>query len=392
MRAAFTDPPILALTAGQIIVSAALYYLFPAMVLEWRTEFGWSFGQLMGAFSLALVVQGLVATYSGRLIDRGFATVSMAVGAVLGAACLALITQVHAVWQFYAIWCVMGIAMGLTLYESVFALVIRSRDETARSCISVITLVAGFASSFAFLVTASMSGVLGWRAAVWLMVGLLVIVNVPLVYFATRSLERDRREYPAEPVRAVDPRNRAGFWPLTLGISLSALGIGIVISHLLPLLASLGIASSTAVLAASLVGPSQVAGRFLMILAAGGVAVRSIAVLGLAGMAVAAAILLPAGMFPALAFVFAVLYGVFYGLTSILRPLIIRETLGARDFGALQGAVMRPAFLAFAAAPFIAAILVDAGGYLPVILLCVTVQAAGAAMLLRISRQQPADL
>jgi hypothetical protein len=73
MRAAFTDPPVLTLTVGQIIVSAALCYPFPAMVLEWRAEFGWSFGQLMGAFSLALVVQGLVAKHSGRLIDRGFA-------------------------------------------------------------------------------------------------------------------------------------------------------------------------------------------------------------------------------------------------------------------------------------------------------------------------------
>lgn len=379
--------PILALTASQIVVSAALYYLFPAMVLLWRAEFGWSFGQLMGAFSLALVVQGVVAKYSGRLIDRGFATVSMSFGAVLGAACLAMITQVHAIWQFYAIWCVMGLAMGLTLYESVFALVIRTRDKTARGCISLITLVSGFASSLAFLLTASISDVLGWRGAVWLMVGLLVMVNVPLVSYATTRLEGDRKAFPTEPVQAADPRGRARFWLLTSAFSLSALGIGIVVSHLLPLLASLGVTSSTAVLAASLVGAAQVAGRLLMTLGTRDARVTGVAALGLAGMAVAAAALLFAWVSPAFAFAFAVLHGVSYGLSSILRPLIIREILGARNFGSLQGAVMGPAFLAFAAAPFVAAILADAGGYMPVILLCAAVQTLGAALLLQIKRR-----
>lgn len=379
--------PILALTASQIVVSAALYYLFPAMVLLWRAEFGWSFGQLMGAFSLALVVQGVVAKYSGRLIDRGFATVSMSFGAVLGAACLAMITQVHAIWQFYAIWCVMGLAMGLTLYESVFAFVIRTRDKTARGCISLITLVSGFASSLAFLLTASISDVLGWRGAVWLMVGLLVMVNVPLVSYATTRLEGDRKAVPTEPVQAADPRGRVRFWLLTSAFSLSALGIGIVVSHLLPLLASLGVTSSTAVLAASLVGAAQVAGRLLMTLGTRDARVTGVAALGLAGMAVAAAALLFAWVSPAFAFAFAVLHGVSYGLSSILRPLIIREILGARNFGSLQGAVMGPAFLAFAAAPFVAAILADAGGYMPVILLCAAVQTLGAALLLQIKRR-----
>jgi MFS family permease len=386
MRAALTDPPILALTIGQLLVSAALYYLFPAMVLEWRAEFGWSSGQLMGAFSLSLVVQGLVAAFVGRLIDRGFATQAMSFGAVLGATCLALVTQVAEIWQFYAIWCVMGLAMGLTLYESVFALIIRSRDDTARSSITAMTLVAGFASSIAYLVTASVSEAWGWRSAMLLMAGLVLVVNVPLVWFATRRLERDRRRLPSLPALDVAPRNRPGFWPLALGISLSALGIGIVVSHLLPLLASLGVASGTAVLAASLLGPSQVAGRLAMTVAGDGVEGRRLAIWGLSGMAVAAAILLSAGFLPSLVFAFAVLHGMCYGLTSILRPVIIRETLGVRDFGASQGAVMRPAFLAFAAAPFVAAVLADAGGYLPVILLCIAVQTAGAAMLLKLPR------
>lgn len=382
MRAAFTDPPIVALMVGQTLISAAFYYVFPALVLEWRAEFGWSTGQIMGAFSLALGIQGLVAQKTGSLIDRGLALWSMTLGALLGAACLALLTRVDTLWQLYALWCVLGLAMGLTLYEAVFALVIRGRPETARDCITAITLVAGFASTIAYLLTAWVSQDFGWRTAVWVLIGLVLTLSVPLNAVAAQKLES--RETAAAPSKSGKPAaiaSRPGYWPLTIGISLSALAIGIVMSHMLPLLAALGLASATAVLAASLVGPSQVAGRVVMTLAGRGIAGRSLAVAALAGMALAALILLGVQYAPLLVFVFAVVHGICYGLTSILRPLVIRETFGSQNFGALQGSVLRPAFFAFALSPFVAALIADLGGYLPVIVLCIAAQAVGALML-----------
>jgi hypothetical protein len=113
---------------------------------------------------------------------------------------------------------------------------------------------------------------------------------------------------------------------------------------------------------------------------------RSLAAMALAGMGLAAAILLAAGTSPILVLAFAVLHGTFYGMVSILRPLAIRETLGPRGFGALQGAVLRPSLLAFAAAPLVVALLADAAGYGAVIALCVAAQLAGALLLWRAAR------
>lgn len=390
MRQALSDPAILALTVAQTLTWAAFFYVFPALVLRWQAEFGWTAGAAMGAFSLALAVQGLAARWAGGLIDRGLAPVAMPCGVLLGCACLGLLTRVEALWQFYALWAVTGLAMSLTLYDAAFALVIRGRDETARAAITAITLVAGFASTIAYPLTAWVSEGAGWRAAVWVLVALVAAVALPLAAFAARRLETDAPPHAPETAAGGPeprPRHRPGFRPLAIGLGLSALAVGTVTSHLLPLFAALGVTSAPAVLAAALIGPSQVAGRLLLMTAGARGAARDLAVAALAGMGLAAAILFAADASPLAVLVFAVLHGAFYGMVSILRPLVIRETLGLRDFGAVQGAVVRPALLAFAAAPFVAALVADAMGYGAVIALCVAAQVAGAALLLRLPRK-----
>jgi len=79
---AWRDPPILALMLSETVIWAAIFYSFPALVLHWQAEFGWSAAPTMGAFSLALAVQGLAAPHIGRIIDRGGAPFAMTLGTV----------------------------------------------------------------------------------------------------------------------------------------------------------------------------------------------------------------------------------------------------------------------------------------------------------------------
>lgn len=380
---AFSDPPILALTIAQTLSWAGLFYVFPALVLDWQSEFGWTTGAIMGAFSLALVVQGLCARYVGALIDGGLAPYSMPGGAILGAVCLVLLTQTQTLWQFYAIWAVMGLVTGLTLYDAAFALVMRGRPDTARESITAITLVAGFASAITYPLTAIVSDLAGWRVAVLVLAALVLAGNMPLAAYAAKRLGANPRSGAADAAPNAS-RRKPGFIALTVGLSLTAAGYGIVTSHMLPLMTGLGAVEATAVLAAAIVGPAQVAGRFLMALGGGGRSGVSLATFALSGMGLAAALLLLAGLSPVFALGFAVLHGMSYGLMSILRPVVIREVLAPRNFGAMQGAVLRPAIFTIAASPFVAAMIADALGYVPVVLLCVTVQAAGAIILARL--------
>ena len=184
-----SDPIVLAIIISQLVASMALYYLFPALVLHWSDEFGWSIPQIMGAFSLALAVQGLSLKPAGTLIDQGLVAVGKYAGAFLGCIGLALMTVLTHLWQFYAIWALLGVAMGFTLYDAVFSLLIRCRGEAASSSISVITMITGLASAGAYTLVGWTSDDFGWRAILLILSGGMLCLYLPLIIFAVRRLE-----------------------------------------------------------------------------------------------------------------------------------------------------------------------------------------------------------
>lgn len=378
---------MLAFMVAETVIWAAIFYSFPALVLHWQGEFGWSATVAMGAFSLALAVQGLAAPSVGRAIDSGFAPLGFVLGTVGAVAGLAALTQVQSVGAFYIVWAWIGLMMGFTLYDATFSVVTRARGAGARSAITAITLAAGFASTLAFPLTAWVTEAAGWRAAVWVLAALVAVCVLPLVAFAARKLEAEAR---ARTAVALDPatsrlraNRRPGYWPLAGGFALTALGVGVLLSNLLPLMASLGVPDGLAILAASIIGPAQVAGRILLILAGARVAAQRVSIGAFMVLAVAAAVLGAAAALPALALVFAVAQGVGNGVISILRPVVTREVMGEAGYGESAGAVARLSLYAFALAPTLGAVLADLFGYGAVIALCVAAPLAGAVLLAR---------
>ena len=386
------DPAILAFMVAETVIWAAIFYSFPALVLQWQAEFGWSATQAMGAFSIALAVQGLTAPWVGRLIDRGRAPLGMPLGALGALIGLVALTQITTLWQFYAVWTWLGLMMGFTLYDATFSVVTRARGPHARAAITAITLAAGFASTLAYPLTAIMIESGGWRAAVWVLAGLVLALVLPLLWLGAKRLEVEavaRNPKPTEKPAITPGRimRRPGFWPLAGGFALTALGSAILLAHLLPLLAALGVPTGLAILAASTIGPAQVAARVLLMLAgarvsAWQVSLGSFMLLSFAALAIGAAAALPV-----LALVFAVAQGMGNGVISILRPVVTREVMGEAGFGESAGAVSRLSLFAFAAAPGLGAVLADAAGYGAVITLCVIAPLLGALLLRRLPPQ-----
>ncbi|TDJ63697.1 MAG: MFS transporter, partial [Proteobacteria bacterium] len=84
---------------AETIVWAAMFYSFPALLLQWERDLGWSKIELSGALTLALVVSALLAPVVGRLIDHGLGRYVFTGSAVLGALLLVLLSRVTALWQ-----------------------------------------------------------------------------------------------------------------------------------------------------------------------------------------------------------------------------------------------------------------------------------------------------
>ncbi|MGB1642760.1 MAG: MFS transporter, partial [Paracoccaceae bacterium] len=114
---------ILPFALAETLVWAAYFYSFPAFLPIWESELGFSKANLTGAFTLSLVVSAVLSPAVGRLIDKGYGRTVFAGGAALASVMLCLLSQADAIWQFYAIWFVIGIAMSGSLYDACFAIV-----------------------------------------------------------------------------------------------------------------------------------------------------------------------------------------------------------------------------------------------------------------------------
>jgi len=395
LRAAWRDAPILAFMLSETVIWAAIFYVFPALVLHWQAEFGWSSTTAMGAFSVALAVQGLAAPHMGRLIDRGRAPIAMTLGTVGALLGLALLTGVTEIWQFYAVWAWLGLMMAATLYDATFSVVTRARGAQARAGITAITLAAGLASTLAYPLTAAVTAAEGWRMAVWTLAALVLLLVLPLHRLAAARLETEARARAAQTgtaseaapgtvIPAVRVMQRPGFWPLGGGYALTALGAAVMMTHLLPLMAAMGVPEGLAILAASTIGPAQVVGRIVLTLAGARAAARGVSLGAFLLLACAALAMGAAQALPALVLVFAVAQGMGNGVISILRPVVTREVMGETGFGESAGAVARLSLFAFAVAPGLGAVLADLAGYGAVLALCVAAPLAGAALLKRL--------
>ena len=381
---------------GETIVWAGMYYSFPALLLQWEQEFGWSKTELSGAFSLALLVSALLAPIAGRLIDRGFGLYVFTGSAILGAVLLGLLSQVTALWQFYVVWVGLGVAMSGSLYEATFAILTLTMGTRARKAIIMVTLVAGFAGTLSFPTTHYLVTRVGWQGAVagW---GLAILfLAVPMIWFGSWGATR-RSTYTlpslGERSKEVYGVLRNGiFWLLALSFALIALDHNVLMTHLLPLLDEQGITPQMAVLAASMIGPMQVFGRLGMATVESRVTPSRIFAACFVSMALAALALSQSSLAPFLLAVFVILHGAGYGVTSIMRPVITADFLGRKDFGVISGLLAIPFLLTAASAPVIAAMIWQIGNYAGVILLALLASIVGLFALMQASRHSKKDI
>lgn len=360
------DPAIYLLALGETLAWASIYYVFPALLLRWEQDLGWSKADLTAGITMAVLVSAAASPVTGRIIDRGHGARMVAVAAVLGAAGLVLLSAVTALWQFYAAWIVLGLAMAGCLYEPCFALVTRARGRDAKSAIILITLVAGFASTISFPVFYTLAETLGWRNSVLAGAAIMAVIVAPVLWLGVSKLELgrvtlDTTQEPGGTGRAF--LKTGAFWFLAGGFTCLALTHGATLHHLLPILDERGLSAEAAVLAASFIGPMQVAGRLAMMALQRHLSHHGMVIAAFSGMGLSVVMLLFSGSSPAFVSGFVILFGGTYGTVSILRPLLTRDILGEANFGAKSGALALPYLAGSALAPFLASLIWLGGGY-----------------------------
>jgi len=346
------------LGSAQTLAWASSYYLPAMLAAPMARELGLATPTVFAAFSMALVISAFVGPASGRAIDRhGGRPVLMGTNLVFAAGLTALGLAQGPV-SLFAAWALVGVAMGSGLYEAGFATLVRLYGTQARNPITGITLLAGFASTVGWPLSALMETQFGWRGACFGWAALHLLLGLPLNALLPRppSAHAPVGDASGAPAAADAPP------PLPPRPKLTAALLGYVFAatwfvstamatHLPQLLQASGASLAAAVAAGALIGPAQVAGRLLEIAFLRRVHPLLSARLAALGHPLGAAALLLAGA-PA-AMLFALLHGLGNGIMTIAKGTLPLVLFGAQGYGARQGWIAMPARVAQAAAPFV---------------------------------------
>ena len=225
----------------------------------------------------------------------------------------------------------------------------------------------------------------------WVLAGIVLFIVVPLIWIGTRMALAYQAEQAPEPRQVsqntetrptIDLVQNPTFWLLAIGFAAVALDHGVLLTHLLPLLDERGIPSGRAVFAASMIGPMQVTGRLLMLAFEKRVSSLGIFAACYVALGFAAFSLLGAHSRPFLLISFVFFQGAGAGVTSIMRPVVIAELLGRKNFGLIAGFLAMPFLIGAALAPTIAALIWEVGGYDLVIWFAAGAAAVGLASLI----------
>ncbi|MCU0928540.1 MAG: MFS transporter [Burkholderiaceae bacterium] len=327
-----TPAVVIALGCAQTLAWASSYYLAAILAAPIARDLGLAPAAVFAAFSAALVVSALVGPIAGRAIDRfGGRPVLMATNVVFAAG-LAAMAAAQGALSLLLAWLVVGVGMGSGLYEAAFSTLVRLYGHQARNAITGITLIAGFASTVGWPLTAMLDAEVGWRGACLAWAALHLVVGWPL----NARLPR------AGSAAAVDPLpSRAEVPPAAASPAPAAQA---------PMQAA-GASLAAAVAVGALVGPAQVAGRLLEF----GLLRRLHPLLSarLAALAHPLGVLALVALGPAAAPAFALLHGAGNGILTIAKGTLPLALFGAQGYGARQGWLMLPARALQALAPWL---------------------------------------
>lgn len=366
---------------AQLISWGITYYLIGGFGDAMTADLGWSRDVVFGGFSTALLVMALVSPVAGRWIDRHGGRRVMAIGSLLNAVGCAGLGLARGVALYYAAWIVLGVAMRLTLYDAAFAALARIAGAGARRAMAQITLLGGLASTVFWPLGHWIAGLAGWRGAVLVYAGFaLATVPLHLALPDTRH-EPDPTAPPAAgtaPPRAADRGDRILASVLYAGIAALAsfLNAGMS-SHMIGILAGLGVALSTAVWLATLRGIGQSAARFGEVVFGRRIDPLTLNLFAAAVMPACFVAGLFSGRSGAAAAAFALVYGASNGLLTITRGTLPLVLFDPRIYGAFVGKLLIASFVLSATSPVIYASVIEHLGDAGALILSL----AGAALI-----------
>lgn len=348
---------VAALGTAQTLAWGSSYYLPAILADPIARDLGISSNWFFAAFSASLVISGLLGPRVGRQIDRVGGRQVLCISNVVLAAGLALLGASTSVWMMSTAWLLLGIGMGLGLYDAAFGALGRIYGSDARGAITGITLIAGFASTVGWPLSSLGLETIGWRETCLAWAAAHIVIGLPLNLMLPR-IER----VAASQGSTVKPHIRIDRTMVLLSFAFAAAWTmtSAMAAHLPRIVEAFGATPAQAVFAGMMIGPAQVAARVMAASVLGHfhplVTTRlacvthpiGACVIGLFGGGAAAA--------------FTLLHGAGNGILTIARGTLPLAIFGPENYAYRLGLIGAPSRIAQALAPLAFGLLLEPMG------------------------------
>ena len=368
---------------GYVIVAAAFvmltvmggtYYSFGVFFTPLLTEFGWTRAMTSGAFSLCIMLEGVLGMVMGRATDRfGPRMVITLCGFFLGVGYL-LMSQTTSLWQFYLFYgVIVGIGLG-GIWVPPVSIVVRWFTKRRNMMTGIAVAGTGIGGLITPLIANWLISTYTWRVS-YVILGSVVLV---LIVLAAQFLKRD----PAQVGQLPYGENGRGIHKLQLGNNglsfreavhtkqlwlvsgmffLFGFCVFIIMVHIVPHAIELGIPSASAANILAIIGGVGIAGKTIMGMATDKIGTRTGIIIGFVLMLVSLLWLVAASELWML-YLFAIIFAFGYATMVVLMSPIIVELFGLSSVGILLGIVNFAATIGCAIGPVLAGWLFDING------------------------------
>ena len=359
-----------------MVVTSGTRFAFGVFFKPMLNEFGWTRAMTSGAFSLCIIVEGLLAIVTGGLTDRfGPRIVMTLCGFLLGLGYL-LMSQISTVWQMYLFY---GVIIGIGMSGVVAPLLSTIAKWFAKRRVTMTGVVfsgTGMGALIAPPMANWLISIYDWRIS-YIILGSLVLVVVVL---AAQFLKRDPAQVGLKPYGEKEEGEQeltAGakgfslneavytrqFWLIFILELCCGVGIFAVMVHIVPHATDLGISATSAANILATVGGLMMVGRVVLGTAADKIGIKKAFIISFSLMVAALFWLVPVTEMWML-YLFAVVFGFAEGGLGSLTSPILAQLFGLSSHGLILGVIVLIFSIGAAIGPFMAGYIFDVtGGY-----------------------------
>ena len=405
---------------SQMIIGGLGGQGFGAFILPLQREFGWAKGTIAVARSLTQIESGLLGPIEGFLVDKLGPKVMVVSGLAVFGSGMIFLGFVHSLWMYFAAFSIVALgtslggfvptSTGINLWfirKRTMALAFAQTGQGLGAIFLIPFLVLAIAA-FGWREAATAVGVLTW--VVGIPVGLLMRRHTPEYYGMQPDGDPDPYHSDVQPKQLETEANlevaqqgridftlsealhTPAFWLIGMGHGFSVMVVGALTTHQFAHMEGadgVGLSITSAALVVTVLNIFNISGRFLVGLIGDRFDKRYLAAIGNL-MASASLVIFALAHSIELAMVYAVLFGIAWGIRGPLMTSIRGDYFGRAHFGKIIGTSSLFTMSLSIIAPIFAGYMADwQGNYRLAFIILAFISALGAVFFLLAKPPEP---